>query len=141
MRAVFRKGLRGLEPADSAAAESIGTLPVGGMVMVEVVRARNLRHHRKWWVLMSLIADNLDGVTAETVCDVIKIGIAHVHTVKTKRGLVHISKSVSFASMDQTEFDAFYQQAVHYIVADVLPGVNSSDLEREVITMIGGQIA
>ncbi|KAF0138654.1 MAG: bet [Rhodospirillaceae bacterium] len=140
MRAVFRKGLRGLEPVDSAAAESIATLPVGGMVMVEVTRARNLRHHRKWWALMSPIANNLNGVTAETVCDVIKIGIGHVHTVKTKRGLVHIPKSVSFASMDQTDFDRFYDSAVRYIVSDVLPGVNSSDLEREVITMIGGQI-
>ena len=140
MKAVFRKGLRWLEPADDTGKAAIASLRHGELVMVEVRHARNIRHHQKWWALMSLIADNLDGVTAETVCDVIKVGIGHVHTVKTKRGLVHIPKSVSFASMDQTAFDAFYQQAIHYIVSDVLPGVNSSDLEREVITMIGGQI-
>ena len=140
MRAVFRKGLRGLEPVDSAAAESIATLPVGGMVMVEVTRARNIRHHRKWWALMSLIADNLPGVSAETVCDMIKIGVGHVHAVKTKRGMVSIPKSISFAAMDQAEFDRFYDHAVHYIASDVLPGVSSADLEREVLSMIGGQI-
>ena len=108
--------------------------------MVDIVRARNLSHHRKWWALMSLIADNLPGVSAETVCDVIKVGIGHVHTVKTKRGLVSIPKSIFFSAIDQGEFDRFYDSAVRYIASDVLPGVSSADLEREVLSMIGGQI-
>ncbi len=140
MKTVFRKGLRWLEPADDTGKAAIASLRHGELVMVEVRRARNIRHHRKWWALMSLIADNLAGVTAETVCDVIKIGVGHVHAVKTKRGMVSIPKSISFAAMDQAEFDRFYDHAVHYIASDVLPGVSSADLEREVLSMIGGQI-
>lgn len=127
--------------ADAGAEAAMAKIKQGALVMVDVTQPRNLRRHRLYWSLMQKVAENLDGVTAETVSDVVKIRIGHVNTLKTISGLVQTPKSISFSAMDETAFSDFFERAVAFICADVIPGLDRDDLTREVLEMVGGRAA
>lgn len=139
--ALFRKDAQSLRPASRDAEDLLAKIKLGQDVIVEVKRPRNLQHHRKFWALMQLVADNLEGTPADTLAEVVKLRTGHVDVVKTKRGIVEIPKSISFAAMDQTAFEQFYDRAVAFILSDILPGLNKADLEREVEDVIAGRAA
>ena len=133
MRAIFTKGLTGLWPADDAAAAFMDRLKRGELVAVNVTRPRNLAHHRKFWKLMEIVAHNQGHYkSAEEVCAAFKVAVGHADFLQTKHGLVGIPRSINFASMDQTEFDAFYSKAVEYLTTEVIPGLNKDVLRAEV---------
>jgi hypothetical protein len=141
MKAVFRKsGLSSLTPVDHAAVHALSKIKPDQQVLCEIKRPRNIRQHRLWWALMQKIADNMDGdFSAETVCQVIKIRAGHVQVVRTRTGEVFIPKSISFGSMPQDEFSAFMERAIGVICTDILPGLSSDDLRREISEIISGQ--
>ena len=137
MRALFSKGLTGLQPADDAAVKFVGRLKLHELVAVEAKQPRNLAHHRKFWKLMEIVAHNQQHYkSAEEVCAAFKVAVGHCDFVQTKHGLVGIPRSISFASMDQTEFDAFYSKAVEYLTTEVIPGLNKDALRRGVEEML-----
>src|SRR3990167_4436227 len=137
MRALFSKGLTGLQPADDAAVKFVGRLKLHELVAVEATRPRNLAHHRKFWKLMEIVAHNQQHYkSAEEVCAAFKVAVGHCDFVQTKHGLVGIPRSISFAKCDQTKFDAFYSQAVEYLTTEVVPGLDRDDLRAEVESML-----
>ncbi len=126
-----------LVAADAGAEAAMQKFKQGSLVMVEVKQPRNLQMHRLYWALIQKVADNIEGdFSAETVSDVIKIRIGHVDTVKTAGGIVQTPKSISFAALDQTEFRDFWDRAVAFICTEVIPGMASADLEREIYSMV-----
>ena len=133
MRVTFAKGLTGLQPADHAARLFVGRLKRGELVAVNVTRPRNLAHHRKFWKLIQIVTDNQTHYkSAEETCAAFKVAIGHADFVQTKRGLVGIPRSISFAKMDQSAFEAFYDKAVEYLTTEVVPGLDRDALRMEV---------
>lgn len=127
----------GLRPANPSDAEQLQRVKAGALVRVDVKRPRNVAQHRLYWAMVTLIASNLDRVQPETLHDLIKLRTGHVHVVRTTKGLVELPGSISFASMSQEAFDAFFQRAIDYVVTDVIPGLSRDDLTREIDAMIG----
>lgn len=139
MTALFRKELSGLRPVNSIASDKMAKLKLGDVVAIDVRKPRCLGHHRMYWALMQIVADNMEGdYSAEVVSDVIKLRTGHVTVVRTKRGEVFLPKSISFASMDQIAFNEFFDRAIKVVVADIIPGINSDALRQEVEQIIGG---
>lgn len=137
-KGVFKKDLRALRPADPQAEEIMRNLKMGAEVMVEVRQSRNLGMHKLYWALVNLVAENMDGdFKPEVVSDVIKVRAGHVTVVRTAKGEVFIPKSISFAKCDQAEFKAFFDRAIQVVTSDILPGLDSETLRREVYEMIG----
>ena len=86
-----------LYASDPMAEEAIAKIKIGEVIAVEFTRPRNVRFHRWWWGLMSIVATNMPGDYApEVVCEVIKIRIGHVDVVKTRQGEAFIPRSISF---------------------------------------------
>lgn len=138
MKGVFKKDLRSLRPMDQQAEDILRKLKPDDMVTVEVRKPRCLGHHRLYWTLMQMVADNMDGhYSAEVVSDVVKVRAGHVTPVRTARGEVFIPKSISFAAMDQHAFNEFFDRALAVVTTDILPGVDSETLRQEVMSMIG----
>src|SRR3990167_5363857 len=132
MRALFAKGLTGLQPADDVEVKFMGRLKLHELVAVEAKQPRNLAHHRKFWKLMEIVARNQEHYgSAEEVCAAFKVAVGHCDFVQTKHGLVGIPRSINFANMDQTEFDSFYSKAVEYLTTEVIQGLNKDALRRE----------
>lgn len=48
-----------------------------------------------------------------------------------------IPESISFANMDQDEFDAFWQRVVKVVCEEILPGVTEADIEAEILSCVG----
>lgn len=136
---LMRKMIGGkLEPVDDAGRDMLGKVAPGTVLRVEMKRPRNLGHHRKFWALVSLIYQNQTHYNSpEALCDVIKVLAGYCVVTRGKGGReIHIPKSISFAAMDQTEFDQFWDRVVTVVCEQIIPGLSRKDLESELLDLV-----
>ncbi len=94
---------------------------------------RNIRLHNKFFAMLGIILQNQEYFTStDDLLDVCKLSIGHVRVIETRNGQVRVPKSISFASMDDIEFDGFYNKAVDWMLAKVIPGLQRQHLDAEV---------
>jgi hypothetical protein len=137
MKMTFIKHLGSLRPADPNAEAFLAHTRVGQYVLVEAHRPRNPDHHRKFFAMLNIVLQNQEHYQSiDDLLDVCKLRTGHVKTIATKIGEVQIPKSISFASMDQTEFEAFYTRAVDWVCTEVVPGLERRDLDEEVANQL-----
>lgn len=137
---LMREGSK-LAACDPVSAEAIERIGHKEQVKATIVRIRNPRHHAKFFVMLSEVFKNQSKhATLEDLLSAVKIGIGHCTWVSiTLRGLpvtVAIPKSISWAKMGQTSFEQFYNRAVEYILADILPGLGNEELEARVLEIL-----
>lgn len=134
---VLRKHLGSLRPADEQSEDWLRKIANGDLVMAEIRKPRNIQHHRKLWALLKLVCDNMDQpITPEMLLGIIKLRTGYCDVVQTRKGDVVMPKSIAFESMDQLAFNEFWEKAVDFILSNVLLGVDSEALEREVYEMV-----
>lgn len=133
----LKRSLAGLVPADHSSEEMLNRIPLGEVVRATVRRPRNMKHHRLYWSMLTLICDNLDRVKPETLHDLIKLRTGHVRVFQTVKGPVEMPGSISFDAMDQAAFREFFDRAVDFIVTDVMPALDRDDLLHELNSMMG----
>jgi hypothetical protein len=103
-----------LEPASAQDETAFESLRVGTQYKCDLRKARNPDHHRKGFALIKLILDsqekytNIEDLLTELK---LKVGWYREH-VRSNGELVYIPKSISFADMDQTEFEEFYERVM-----------------------------
>lgn len=134
---VFRRELFGLAATDDASEAALKSVKLGECIELRIKRPRNLQQHRLFWALMQKVYENQEHYTSpEQVCTAFKFATGHVESIRTARGVIQVPRSISFAKMDQVEFGQFFKRAVDFCVSEVLPGLKSEDLEREVLEMV-----
>lgn len=114
--------LRGFEPADDDSREAMKALKLGAPFKCEVRIARDNSRMRYFWGLVGVIVDNTDdaifGGSKDACADSIKLAIGHVDMVQVYDGekwhITRTPKSISFAKMDEPEFQAFIKRAEAY---------------------------
>lgn len=140
-RFLARKHLGSLRPVDEAGEEALRKIGQDDVVRVEVRKLRNPSHHRLFWVLMSLVWQQMDHDEYPTVEDLVarvKIATGHRKRIELGNGMIaFVPQSIAFSNMDQTEFSEFYERVCDLVAAKLLPGIEKEDLKREVETMIG----
>lgn len=153
--AIFRKraaraGEFGLFPVDDEGGELLHKLPRDRDVGIEVKRHRNPRHHRLYFAILNFVkmhAVNADGEPLFENADVdiisvaLKIATGHVRTfIDTTTGkTAFVPKSIAWAAMDQTEFEAFFKNACDVIAQRWMPpGTTSESVRDELILMVDG---
>lgn len=135
---LFRKTLGALRPVDDGGQEIMSKIRDDEIVRVEVKRARNPRHLAKLWVLLKLVADNSPGfVDAEHVLDNLKIAVGHFDMRPGPHGSYPKVRSISYAALDQSAFEAVYDRFLDVIVEKWLPHVSVDDLRSEVELLCG----
>ena len=127
------KKLKALYPIDDVGEAAMRNLAQGEIISVEVKRPRNVQFHRKFFAMLSIILENQDYYKSidDLLC-VCKIRVGHCHAIETKLGQVLIPDSISFASMDDVAFAAFYERACAWVATEVVPGLKRADLDQEV---------
>jgi len=134
----FRKHFGSLVPdeaSDPAAVEWLRTIKHGSFVTIErPKKPRNVAHHRKFFAMLKLVYDNQEYYRSmDDLLNVCKLAIGHCDQIATKKfGVVSLPKSLSFANVDQHEFEALYDAAVHWVLSEVIPGMKRADLDAEV---------
>lgn len=130
--------LSGLAPVDDAAKRTLEKIPQGNYVHVEYKRPRNGSMHRRYWALVQMIYENttLYG-SAEQASDHLKLLAGHCETIQYRGETYNLPKSISFSAMNQDQFDAFWSRVVKVVCEQLMPGVNSDQVEHEILRLVG----
>lgn len=136
----LQRRLGHLVPANSQSAELLAGLPNDKWMLATIRMPRNVKHHRKYWALMQAVFPHQSvWPTMKSFQRAMKKALGHGEWVASADGRKEfIEESISFANMDQSEFEQFYARAVEVILTKVLPNVDSEDLEREVAEILKG---
>lgn len=121
--------LAGLGAIDDAGKETLRKIKMGKVIKCEISQPRQLKHHRKFFALLNTVwAAAGDWATVDDLLIELKLklGLTTDVVIRESGEVVKILGSISFASMDQTTFDAFYErsiQALCFMVGGMDPGM------------------
>ena len=116
-------------------------LKVGSTVRCRVTNPRNYRFHKKFFALVRLTFDNLPAPLVEqwgirSTDDMLrrfKRDLGYFSSVTTPDGVTEIEyRSISFAAMEQHEFERFYDDCVNLVLTRYIRGLDKKDIEEEI---------
>jgi hypothetical protein len=131
----MERTVAGLKPVDDQGVGVLRKIKVGEVIQCELNKPRNLAHHRKFWALLNVFwAASGDWSSPYMVLIELKVRLGHVQAVLIRETgeIVHVPKSISFAQMDQTQFDEFYEKAVIEL-CKMGGGIEPAALREEVL--------
>lgn len=145
-KAVFRKTHNGFVPVDDEARELFKRAKDGRDVVIEMTLARNPRHHRLFYAIlkfcvMHAVAENGESrfSNIEEAKTAIKIATGEVdpYIDATTGKTFFVLRSISYASMDQARFAAFFDRATFVIADRWMPsGTTPEAVRAEIEAMI-----
>jgi hypothetical protein len=144
MKFMVTKHLGKLAPVDDIGAQYLSKIKQGDTFEVEIKRLRNGKHHRLFWKLCSVVADNSDRYgDAEQVAMAFKIATGHVVPfIHPLTGAVYWTpKSIAFDKMDQTEFSVFFDKCVDVVMRKFIKDTTDPELRAELESMTQGRAA
>lgn len=130
----------GLIPMYDSDLEEKHRLRIGDNVLCTIKRPRNYEFHKKYWALLRLTVANLPHLiqqqmqifTEEDLLDCLKIDLG-LFTTRWHGGRQIVKTgSISFAKMDNTEFEKFFSRSVDAILRIYLRGTDRQALIEEV---------
>jgi len=138
-----------LIPVDPQAVEFISKLKLGQGVTAAIKRHRNPAFHRKFFALLNLAFDawepavatfkgqvvgkNFDQFRNDILCIA-----GHYEMAVNLRGETRVTaKSISFANMDQIEFEDVYNSVANAILARILTNYTRDDLDGVIDRLMG----
>jgi hypothetical protein len=149
MHLALRKLPNGLlAPADAEDVEALQKVKLGQVIHADFKQMRNVKFHRKFFAMLNLGFDaweppaiehnglpcvknrerfRKDCLIAAGFCDVV---VNLMGTAKAE------AKSISFASMDDTEFERVYSAVADVLLRRVLTTYTRADLDRVVDEML-----
>lgn len=130
----------GLVPMYDSDYDEKKKLRVGENVLCDISKPRNYEFHKKFFALIRLVFDNLPEHIADTfniyseedMLDALKVdlGLYNIVYVGGKQ-LVKVG-SISFAKMDNTEFERFYNRSIDIVLNKYMNGTERFDLIEEI---------
>jgi len=139
----LKKVNQSLVPEDQEAAEFILHLKQGAAVKAKISQPRNYGHHKKYFSLLNYAFDCFEpdveykGEKIEKNFDRFREDIQilagyGIPTVNINGEVRYISRSISFGSMKQDDFDKLYSNVINVILKKVLANHSREDLDRVV---------
>ena len=131
----------GLVPLHDSDLDLKKRLRVGSVVRCKVSNPRNYEHHKKFFAMVRLTFDNLPLPLVE------KWNIRNEYDMlrRFKRDLGYFTNtineygeheieylSISFAAMEQHEFEQFYNQCIDLVLFKYIKGIDKQDLITEI---------
>lgn len=130
----------GLVPMYDSDLEEKGRLRCGERVLCRISRPRNYGFHKKFFALVRLTYRNLPEHlhamlrirSEEDMLLSMKLELGYADTVWYGGRQVAVPKSISFAAMDQREFERFFARAVDLVLTLYLRGTDRKELLDEI---------
>ena len=130
----------GLIPMYDSDLDEKHRLRIGDNVLCTIKRPSNYEFHKRYWALLRLTVANLPHLiqqqmqifTEEDLLDCLKIDLG-LFTTRWHGGRQIVKTgSISFAKMDNTEFEKFFSRSVDAILRIYLRGTDRQALIEEV---------
>ena len=141
---VTKDRMGALRAADEASTEALRSLAPGEIYRVQLTRPRNLKMHRLFFALLTVVHSNLPDEmlakfpTVDRLLWEIKLQTGKFDLHESLGGkMVPIPKSISFARMDQAEFDSFFADAIGVVRKFIIPGISERELRDAIDEEIG----
>ena len=128
-----------LEPIDPDGRKYVKRIQPGNLVTVDVRMPRNYKLFNKYWAFCSFVLFHTSKFQSVTqVSDFIKIGVGHCHRVETRSRVENLPLSISWAKMDDLEFEKFWNRVCDFVMAEFMPHVTQPELEAQLAEFVGG---
>lgn len=144
----FTRTLTGCAPADAECERALKRYALGSTFPMDLAtrKTRSGAWHRKYWVLCSMLAANLesveveDGLTmpircAEDVHVALKYATGLYDSYALEAGVVRVVKSTAFDRMSPDEWAAYWPRVLDAVHQRFLPGVELRHVEDEIARM------
>lgn len=145
MEAYVTRTLAGLVPADDDTRKLVERHKVGTTFPVDIPSrlTRSGAWHRRYWVLMSKLADNLEQVEVEpgVTLPIRSKDDAHVamkyatglfDSYALEAGVIRVVKSTAFDRMTPDEWSLYWPRVLDAVHAKFLPGIPAGAIEDEI---------
>lgn len=145
MKLWLAKHGRGFLPADEESEKLHARMEVGECKLFEEIRVRDVRSHKRYWLLMTRIAEHVESIEiddgvwmpirnkedAHTAMKLIT-GLYDTLPVAGTNFAVRIPKSTDFARMTPDEWDSFLPRVLDAVHVKVLPHVPLASVEHDI---------
>lgn len=138
-RVLCRRTVSGLIPCDEQAQDELRRVPIGKPVLVEIKAARNPRQHRLCFAMLNVIAEAGEFPSTDAALFALKIATGHVEEIRMDKDgsdVRLVPKSISYANMPKSEWDAWFETAIRVISERWLPKMSSEELRSEIEQMV-----
>ena len=131
-----RRGLS-LIPVTPNARKQIEKIPEGDDILVTIARARSGRQNALYWQFIAKVAEGCGYDSPQTLHNQVKAALGYFDLMRTLDGnAITVLRSTSFDDMEPEEFNDFFNRAIDLLCRDLLPGMTSDELKREIAEMI-----
>ena len=97
----------------------------------EVKQQRNPMFHRKCMALFNLGFENQEQINSfDNYRKIMTMRAGFYTTEVTDKGVVYFPKSISFANMDNSEFEDLYSKLIHVIAKDL--NLNDTEVRQNI---------
>ena len=146
---ILKKALGGLIPSSNADADELDTLKSGTDYKCVMSQPRNIGFHRKYFALLNFAYEHFEPTQVfykgeqilknrERFRHDIAILSGYYTTTLNINGEPRLdAKSISFAKMDEHEFEALYSKTIDVILAKVLNNYDDDELRNVVDELLG----
>lgn len=134
MKLLVKKSFGKLVPVYNSDAEKLKEckLKEGEIYEVEIKRKRNYEFHKKYFALINLCFDNQEVfIEFDNLRDYLTCKSGYYTKIKTPDGEMIKPNSISFAKMDNIEFEQLYRDTINTICNFI--DVTSDDLMNEIV--------
>lgn len=139
-----RAGELGLFPVDDEGTGVLFKIKLGKEVGCEVIQRRNPKHHRLFFAILKFIKEHcerFEPTPIEKIKDAVKLatGLADTFIDAETGKTYYVLRSMSWASMDQIEFNRFFDDATQVIATRWMPpGTTAESVRDELLAMVEG---
>jgi len=146
---VKRHGI--LMPSSESDSEKLATLTEGETIRADIKRPRNVAFHRKYFALLDVLFNIFEPVVSgekwyggvqpiknrERFRKDIAIATGHYTLVVNIKNEVRAeADSISFASMDETQFSELYSRTIDYGLLRIAKGKTKAEIDNWVAQII-----
>lgn len=132
MKLFVKNTLSGLVPLYPADLEEKKRLKLGAEYKVEIKHPRNIGFHKKFFALVNIGHQNTSlEMPFETYRRYVIMKAGYFKVYNTGKGSYYEAESISFAKMDQIQFEEVYSRVLDIIIKDL--GVSKDEIEETLI--------
>jgi len=146
MDAIFQKtAFNALVPFDEDASDFLKKMKIGRPVRLKITSVRNHAFHRKYWALINLAYDFWEPEDDQPMKnkdrfrkDITILAGFYEQSVRLNGDIRTEAKSISFANMDDDEFEKLFSKTIDVILKHVCKHLTDEEIRNQVADMVVG---
>lgn len=134
--------MSGLRPSTDDDYEAKGKLKIGKIYKADIKLARNYKFHRKFFALINCAWEYLNEkqiaffrYSKDNFRKAVELAAGNcelVYSIKQKEWVEQV-RSISFASMDEGEFQTLYAKCLTVILTTFLPNISEEEFDKNLL--------